>query len=37
MTDEEEERNLGRAVEAFLLNQLEQDYETLRFYHSVAD
>ncbi len=37
MKDIEEERALDRAAETFLLNQLERDYETLRFYRSVAD
>ena len=37
MKDVEEERSLERATETFLLNQLEQDYETLHFYRSVAD
>lgn len=37
MKDEEEERGLERAAETFLLHQLEKEYETLRFYRSVAD
>ncbi len=37
LKDEVEERDFARAAETYILNQLEQDFETLRFYHSVAD
>lgn len=37
MKDAEEERALDRATESFLLHQLEREFETLRFYRSVAD
>ena len=37
MKDAEEERGLERAVETFLIHQLEKEYDTLRFYRSVAD
>jgi DNA repair protein RecO (recombination protein O) len=37
MKDAEEERALDRATESFLLNQLEREFDTLRFYRSVAD
>lgn len=37
MKDPEEERALDRAAETFFLNHMERDYETLRFYRSVAD
>lgn len=35
--DREEEYGLANAAETFLLYRLERDFETLRFYHSVAD
>ena len=35
--DREEERALSRATESFLLHQLERDFDTLHFYHSMAD
>lgn len=37
MKDIEEERGLERATETFLIHQLEKEYDTLRFYRSVAD
>lgn len=37
LKDAEEEHAFDRAAETFLLNQLERDFETLRFYRSVAD
>ena len=37
MKDAEEERALGRIAETYLLNQLEQDFDTLHFYRTVAD
>lgn len=37
LTDPEEERGFERAAETFLLNHLERDFDTLHFYHSVAD
>ncbi len=37
LKDREEEYAFDRAAETFLLNQLEQDFETLRFYRSVVD
>lgn len=36
LKDAEEEHRLERAVETFLINQLEKEYDTLRFYRSVA-
>ena len=29
--------NFGRVTETFLLNQLERDFDTLRFYRSTVD
>ena len=37
MKDAEEERALDRVTESFLLNQMEREFDTLRFYRSVAD
>ena len=37
LKDKEEEYAFDRAAETFLLNQLERDFETLRFYRSVTD
>lgn len=37
LSDGEEERSFERAAETFLLNQLERDFETLRFYRSVVE
>ncbi len=36
LKDAEEERGLERATETFLVNQLEKEYDTLRFYRTVA-
>ncbi|MBQ4112717.1 MAG: DNA repair protein RecO [Clostridia bacterium] len=36
LKDREEEMSFGRAAETFLLNQLERDFDTLRFYRSVV-
>jgi hypothetical protein len=36
LKDAEEEYGLERAVETFLIHQLEKEYDTLRFYRSVA-
>lgn len=36
LKDSEEERALERVAEAFLLNHLERDFETLHFYRSVS-
>ncbi len=37
LQDPEELRTLARVAETYLLNQLEQDFDTLQFYRSVAD
>ncbi len=37
LTDPEELHLFARAAETYLLNQLEQDFDTLKFYRSVAD
>ncbi len=37
LTDIEERRNFAKVAEAYLLNHLERDFETLSFYHSVKD
>ncbi len=37
LTDQEEERDFARTAETYLLNQIEQDFVTLQFYHSVVD
>ena len=37
LKDREEEMSFGRATETFLLNQLERDFDTLRFYRSTVD
>ncbi len=37
LKDEGEERDFARVAETYILNQLEQDFETLRFYHSIVD
>ena len=37
LKDAEEERCFERAAETYLLNQLEQDFDTLHFYRSVAE
>ncbi len=37
LTDPEELRAFSNAAETYLLNQLEQDFDTLQFYRTVAD
>ncbi len=37
LSDPEELRRFGHVTETYLLNQLEQDFDTLKFYRSVAD
>ncbi len=37
LADDEELRLFANIAETYLLNQLEQDFETLKFYRSVAD
>ena len=37
LTDDEELRRFSHVAETYLLNQLEQDFDTLKFYRSVAD
>ena len=37
LKDESEERDFERVAETYLLNQIEQDFDTLHFYRSVAD
>lgn len=37
LADEEELRLFSHVAETYLLNQLEQDFDTLKFYRSVAD
>ncbi len=37
LQDPDEVRRFGHVAETYLLNQLEQDFDTLRFYRSVAD
>ncbi len=37
LTDPDDLRAFSNAAETYLLNQLEQDFETLKFYRSIAD
>ncbi len=37
LSDAEEQRLFSNVAETYLLNQLEQDFDTLQFYRSVAD